>query len=89
MEQIKANKCPKYLFGWLLTMPENVIAGYQKQIVDVGEKGSRELQLVFLEKMIGLEWLSVKEKQEYLKKMMCSADAEVKARATKVWLVLE
>lgn len=89
LEQIKADKCPKYLFGWLLTMPENVIAGYQKQIVDVAEKESRELQLVFLEKMNGLEWLLVKEKREYLKKMMCSADAEVKARATEVWLVLE
>ncbi len=89
LEQIKEEKCPKYLFGWLLTMPENVIAGYQKQIVDVAEKESRELQLVFLEKMNGLEWLPVKEKREYLKKMMCSADAEVKARATKVWLVLE
>ena len=70
-------------------MPENVIAGYQKQIVGVAEKESRELQLVFLEKMNGLEWLPVKEKREYLKKMMCSEDAEVKARATKVWLVLE
>ena len=89
LEQIKEDKCPKYLFGWLLTMPENVIGGYQKQIVDVAEKESRELQLVFLEKMNGLEWLPVKEKREYLKKMMCSADAEVKARATKVWLVLE
>lgn len=87
--QIKADKCPKYLFEWLLTMPENVIAGYQKQIVDVAEKESRELQLVFLKKMNGLEWLPVKEKREYLKKMMCSVDAEVKARATKVWLVLE
>lgn len=89
LEQIKEDKCPKYLFRWLLTMPENVIAGYQKQIVDVAEKESRELQLVFLEKMNGLEWLPVKEKREYLKKMICSADAEVKARATKVWLVLE
>lgn len=89
LEQIKENKCPKYLFGWLLAMPENVIAGYQKQIVGVAEKESRELQLVFLEKMNGLEWLPVKEKREYLKKMMCSEDAEVKARATKVWLVLE
>lgn len=89
LEQIKADKCPKYLFGWLLTMPENVIDGYQKQIVDVAEKESRELQLVFLGKMNGLEWLSVKEKREYLKKMICSADAEMKAMATKVWLVLE
>lgn len=89
LEQIKADKCPKYLFGWLLTMPENVIAGHQKQIVDVAQKESRELQLVFLEKMNGLEWLPVKEKREYLKKAMCSVDAEVKARATKVWLVLE
>lgn len=89
LEQIKEDKCPEYLFGWLLTMPENVIAGYQKQIVDVAEKEGRELQLVFLEKMNGLEWLPVKEKREYLKKMMCSTDAEVKARATKVWLVLE
>ena len=89
LEQIKEDKCPKYLFGWLLTMPENVIAGYQKKIVEIAEKESRELQLVFLEKINGLEWLPVKEKREYLKKMMCSADAEVKARATKVWLVLE
>lgn len=89
LEQIKEDKCPKYLFEWLLTMPENVIAGYQKKIVEIAEKESRELQLVFLEKINGLEWLPVKEKREYLKKMMCSADAEVKARATKVWLVLE
>lgn len=89
LEQIKEDKCPRYLFGWLLTMPENVIAGYQKQIVTVAEKESRELQLVFVEKMNSLEWLPVKEKREYLKKMMCSTDAEVKSRATKVWLVLE
>ncbi len=89
LEQIKEDQCPKYLFGWLLAMPDNVIAGYQRQIVDVAEKENRELQLVFLEKMNGLEWLPVKVKREYLKKMMCSADAEVKARATKVWLILE
>lgn len=89
LEQIKADQCPENLFGWLLAMPGNVIAGYEKQIVDAAEKERRKLQLVFLEKMNRLEWLPVKEKREYLIKMMGSGDAEVKARATKVWLALE
>lgn len=84
--QMEQDMCPDYLFELLLTLPQNVLAQYKSQVVRIAGMEHQVYQLVFLEKINGLEWIFGEEKREYLKKAMHSGNEKVRARAMKVWL---